>query len=67
VEVPASVIGRVEQSDDQEHESFELAVELAEHALSLPGVAGLHLISFRPDAAVAALCERVGIAPAAAR
>jgi methylenetetrahydrofolate reductase (NADPH) len=67
VEVPASVIGRVEQSHDQEHESFELAVELAEHALSLPGVAGLHLISFRPDAAVAALCERAGIAPAAAR
>jgi methylenetetrahydrofolate reductase (NADPH) len=67
VEVPASVIGRVEESDDQQRESFELAVELAEHALSLPGVAGLHLISFRPDAAVATLCERVGIAPAAAR
>jgi methylenetetrahydrofolate reductase (NADPH) len=67
IEVPASVIARVEESDDQERECFELSVELAEHALSLPGVAGLHLISFRPDAAVAALCERVGIAPAAAR
>jgi methylenetetrahydrofolate reductase (NADPH) len=66
VEVPGSVIGRVEESDDQERESFELAVELAEHALSLPGVAGLHLISFRPDAAVAALCERVGTARTAA-
>jgi methylenetetrahydrofolate reductase (NADH) len=67
VEVPAEVIARVEDSDDQERECFELAVELAQQALSVPGVAGLHLISFRPDAAISGLCERVGIAPAAAR
>jgi methylenetetrahydrofolate reductase (NADPH) len=67
VEVPAEVIARVEQSADPERECFELAVELAQHALSVAGVAGLHLISFRPDAAVGALCERVGIEPAASR
>ncbi len=61
VEVPAEVIARVDNSDDQERECFELAVELAQHALSVPGVAGLHLISFRPDAAIAGLCERVGL------
>ena len=67
VEVPPEVIARVEQSSDPERECFELAVELAEHALSVPGVAGLHLISFRPDSAIGALCERVGIDPAASR
>jgi methylenetetrahydrofolate reductase (NADPH) len=67
VEVPAEVIARVEESADPERECFELAVELAQHALSVPGVAGLHLISFRPDSAVGALCERLGIEPVASR
>ncbi|HEY1594071.1 MAG TPA: hypothetical protein VGF74_01645, partial [Thermoleophilaceae bacterium] len=58
---------RVEQSADPERECFELACELAAHALSVPGVAGLHLISFRPDAAIAGLCERIGVAPLAER
>jgi len=62
VEVPAAVIERVESAADQESECFELACELAEHAMSVPGVAGLHLISFRQDDAVARLCERLGIA-----
>src|SRR5919204_775879 len=67
VSVPASVISRVEEAADQERECFELACELAEHALSLPGVAGLHLISFRQDDAVARLCERLEIAAATER
>ena len=36
-------------------------VERAKRALALPGVAGLHLISFRKDAGIAALCRRLGI------
>ncbi|HEY1595040.1 MAG TPA: methylenetetrahydrofolate reductase [Thermoleophilaceae bacterium] len=67
VDVPAEVIARVEQSADPESECFELACQLAAHALSVPGVAGLHLISFRPDAAIAGLCERIGVAPLAER
>jgi methylenetetrahydrofolate reductase (NADPH) len=67
VEVPESVIARVEESGDEARECFVLACELAEHALSLPGVAGLHLISFRQDDAVARLCERLGIAAVAER
>ena len=67
VSVPQSVIARVEEAADQEGECFELACELAEHALSLPGVAGLHLISFRQDDAVARLCERLEIAAATER
>jgi methylenetetrahydrofolate reductase (NADPH) len=67
VEVPGEVIARVEAAADQSAECFELACEQARHALSLPGVAGLHLISFRTDNAIPALCERLGIPPRAQR
>src|SRR5256885_2313520 len=67
VEVPESVLARVENASDLEEECFELACELASHALSVSGVAELHLISFRQDDAVARLCERLGIAAVAER
>jgi methylenetetrahydrofolate reductase (NADH) len=67
VEVPDEVIARVEGAADQEAECFELAVELGRHALSVPGVAGLHLISFRKDSGIGELCRRLGIAPVAER
>jgi len=61
IEVPAELIARCERAADPEAQCFEIAVELAERARSLPGVAGLHLISFRREAGVARLCERLGI------
>jgi methylenetetrahydrofolate reductase (NADPH) len=67
IEVPSSVIERVESAADQQAEAFEVAFELARHAMSLPGVAGLHLISFRKDAGIAKLCTRLGIKPRAER
>jgi methylenetetrahydrofolate reductase (NADPH) len=67
IDVPASVIERVEAASDQKVACFELAYELASHALSLPGVAGLHFISFRKDAGIAKLCTRLGIPPRAER
>jgi methylenetetrahydrofolate reductase (NADPH) len=67
ISVPASVIERVERSDDQHEACFELAYEQAAHALSLPGVAGLHFISFRKDAGIAKLCTRLGIPQRAER
>ena len=63
VEVPTAVIRRISGAADQEAECLELAHEQARHALSLPGVRGLHFISFRKDDAVATLCRRLGIAP----
>jgi methylenetetrahydrofolate reductase (NADPH) len=63
IEVPAPLIERCERAADPEAECFEVAVELAEHARSLPGVAGLHLISFRREAGIARLCQRLGIPP----
>lgn len=67
IDVPPSVLARIEQAADAEHECFELAYELASHAMALPGVAGLHFISFRKDAGIAKLCARLGIPPLAER
>jgi 5,10-methylenetetrahydrofolate reductase len=63
VDVPAEYVTRVEQAADAEEECFEIAHELATHALAQPGVAGLHFISFRKDAGIAKLCTRLGIKP----
>ena len=67
IEVPPELIARAEAAADQQHECFEIACELADHARSLPGVRGLHFISFRKDAGIAKLCQRLGIAPRAER
>jgi methylenetetrahydrofolate reductase (NADPH) len=63
IDVPPEMVARVEGAVDAEAECFEIAYELASHALSQPGVAGLHFISFRKDAGIAALCTRLGITP----
>lgn len=63
VAVPREVIDRVEAAADQQQACFALAYELASHALSLPGVAGLHFISFRKDAGIAKLCTQLGLEP----
>jgi len=63
IDVPPETVARVEQAADAEHECFEIAYELASHALAQPGVAGLHFISFRKDAGIAKLCRRLGIPP----
>ena len=63
LDVPPEMVTRVEQAPDAEHECFEIAYELAAHALAQPGVAGLHFISFRKDAGIAKLCARLGIPP----
>jgi methylenetetrahydrofolate reductase (NADPH) len=63
IDVPAATVARVEEAHDVEEECFDIAYELAQHALSQPGVAGLHFISFRTDAGIAKLCTRLGIPP----
>jgi methylenetetrahydrofolate reductase (NADPH) len=61
ISVPGAVIERVEAAADQQEACFDVAYELAVHALKQPGVRGLHFISFRKDAGIAALCRRLGI------
>jgi methylenetetrahydrofolate reductase (NADPH) len=63
IDVPPETVARVERAADPEAECFEIAYELAVHALAQPGVAGLHFISFRRDAGIAKLCTRLGIPP----
>jgi methylenetetrahydrofolate reductase (NADPH) len=63
VDVPRETVARVEGAANAEAECFEIAYELASHALAQPGVAGLHFISFRKDAGIAKLCTRLGIPP----
>ena len=63
IDVPPETVARVEHATDPEAECFEIAYELASHALAQPGVAGLHFISFRKDAGIAKLCTRLGIPP----
>ena len=63
IDVPPAVVKRVEDAADPEVECFDIAYELAAHALAQPGVAGLHFISFRKDAGIAKLCTRLGIPP----
>jgi methylenetetrahydrofolate reductase (NADPH) len=63
IDVPPEFVARVERAADAEAECFEIAYELAMHALAQPGVSGLHFISFRRDAGIAKLCTRLGIPP----
>lgn len=63
IDVPPEFVRRVEQAADAEAECFDIAHELASHAMAQPGVAGLHFISFRRDAGIAKLCRRLGIPP----
>src|SRR3954471_1441694 len=61
ISVPAETIERCERAADPEAECFEVACELADAARALPGVRGLHLISFRKEAGIARLCARLAI------
>ena len=61
ISVPAALIERCETAADPEEACFQLGLETARHTLSLPGVAGLHLISFRREAGIARLCRELGI------
>jgi methylenetetrahydrofolate reductase (NADPH) len=59
--IPAETIARVAEADDEAEAAYLLALEQARHALSLPGVRGLHLTDFRRDGAVSRLCRDLGI------
>jgi len=67
ISVPPATLARVESAPDPVEACLEVAAELAAAALDLPGVAGLHLISFRRDRGVERLCRRLGIPPTVER
>jgi methylenetetrahydrofolate reductase (NADPH) len=61
ISVPAATIERVASSSAPGEEAYQLGLEQARHALALPGVAGIHLTSFRRDNAIPRLCEDLGL------
>jgi methylenetetrahydrofolate reductase (NADPH) len=67
ISVPRETIERVERATDPEEACFQVGLGLAAHALAQPGVAGLHLISFRREAGIARLCRELGIPTRAER
>jgi methylenetetrahydrofolate reductase (NADPH) len=63
IDVPAEVINRVEKSTDQAEEAYKQTLEFAQHALSLPGVRGLHVTDFRHDDTLDRLMHDLGRVP----
>jgi methylenetetrahydrofolate reductase (NADPH) len=63
INVPQDVIDRVEKSTDQAEEAYKQTLELSQHALSLPGVRGLHVTDFRHDDTLERLMTDLGRSP----
>jgi methylenetetrahydrofolate reductase (NADPH) len=63
IDVPAETIARIEEADDPAEAAYQLGLEQARHALSLPGVRALHLTDFRHDGSLSRLCNDLDIAP----
>ncbi len=61
ISVPHELIERCERAPDPEEACFQVGRDLAAHAIAQPGVAGLHLISFRREAGIARLCRELNI------
>lgn len=63
IDVPASIIERVEKSPDQLEAAYQLALEQARHALAQPRVRGLHIADFRHDDTLVRLMKDLGRTP----
>ena len=63
ISVPQEVIDRVEKASDQAEEAYQQTLEFSKHALSLPGVRGLHVTDFRHDDTLDRLMTDLGRTP----
>ena len=63
ISVPQDVIDRVDKAADQAEEAYKQTLELSQHALSLPGVRGLHVTDFRHDDTLDRLMTDLGRTP----
>jgi len=63
IDVPQDVIDRVEKASDQAEEAYQQTLEFSKHALSLPGVRGLHVTDFRHDDTLDRLMTDLGRTP----
>lgn len=62
IEIPEAVIDRVDSAADPGEAAYQATLRLARHALSLPGVRGLHIADFRHDGSIARLRTDLGLA-----
>ena len=65
--VPEETIERLRRAPDESEAAYELSLEQARFALSLPGVRGIHVADFRRDGSLSRLCTDLGIAPRSER
>ncbi|MBB4932725.1 methylenetetrahydrofolate reductase (NADPH) [Lipingzhangella halophila] len=61
ISVPEPVIERVANASDEREAAYQLALEQARDALSLPGVRGLHFTDFRHDDALGRIVADLGL------
>ncbi|MFZ0323157.1 MAG: methylenetetrahydrofolate reductase [Actinomycetes bacterium] len=61
ISVPSATLSRVSDASDPAEASYQLALEQAQHALALPGVAGIHVADFRHDGSLRRLIEELGV------
>ncbi len=58
VHIPDVLVARLEQAGDQRAEGKRVCIELIEQVREIPGVAGIHLMAYRQEEAVAEIIER---------
>jgi 5,10-methylenetetrahydrofolate reductase len=58
VHIPDAVVARIERATDQREEGKRICIELIQQIRELPGVAGIHLMAYRQEEAVAEIIER---------
>jgi methylenetetrahydrofolate reductase (NADPH) len=63
IDVPNQTVARVAAAADQAKEAYDLTLELARHALTLPGVRGLHVTDFRHDDSLNSFMHDLGQKP----
>lgn len=63
IDVPPNTLARINAASDEKSEIYNLTLELAQHALSLPGVRGLHVTDFRHDDSLDTLMNDLGRTP----
>ena len=63
INVPQQTLARVAAASDQMKEAYDLTLELARHALALPGVRGLHVTDFRHDDSLHSFMSDLGQTP----
>ena len=63
IHVPDQAIHEVESATDPKEAAYKFVLEQARHALSLPGVRGIHIADFRHDDSVGRLVTDLGIIP----